>query len=399
MRTKSSNVFFPETAARKKLTKEEAQTVFCSLGDDFWKQIIDGEYHEFGSRVFDEGLHGGVREPGFLASLVQGCEFASEHLTERLSIDFYKKLHQKLCAHFKGTATSTAMGAEKCGIFRDRSSVSCHLNLYFNLGNEEAMKHYCFSEMHDPRAEDAEFINMTDNERNQIYKSYLAKLVRNLGFKVRTSKKWLSDWASQLEDDKKLSNTIESQYENSSQWLETWGIHWQNKIIKINDYIRIISDELGIREFVSLKFDPINNIVNVNYMINDQQELEDIIQIFFVNYNNKIDEINKKLERCNTNDDNVIRNLIEEKVNHIADLFQRLEWLHPFQDGQGRTDLVILAKLLSEENSHPLILKHPYASTYSLLHEWQDNLKTGLKCWENNLHMEQNTTPPGGFVS
>jgi hypothetical protein len=66
-------------------TKEKSQQIFWGLGDNFWKQMIDGKFHQFGPMVFDEGLHKGPKEPGFFASLKEGCTFASEHLTEKLT--------------------------------------------------------------------------------------------------------------------------------------------------------------------------------------------------------------------------------------------------------------------------------------------------------------------------
>jgi hypothetical protein len=59
-----------------------------------------------------------------------------------------------------------------------------------------------------------------------------------------------------------------------------------------------------------------------------------------------------------------------------------LDWLHPFQDGQGRTDLVLLSKLLVAEGFTPAILDDPYMSTISLLTDWASYLKRGMKRWE-----------------
>ena len=68
----------------------------------------------------------------------------------------------------------------------------------------------------------------------------------------------------------------------------------------------------------------------------------------------------------------------------IADLFQLLEWLHPFDDGQGRTGLVLQAMLLSQEGSNPAILYDPYTSTWSLFPEWREDLAKGIELWKAN---------------
>ena len=45
-----------------------------------------------------------------------------------------------------------------------------------------------------------------------------------------------------------------------------------------------------------------------------------------------------------------------KKLKILLKLIQDLEWTHPFPDGQGRTDLVLLSKLLCDQGFHPSIL-------------------------------------------
>ncbi|QLH37514.1 MAG: Fic family protein [Parachlamydiaceae bacterium] len=59
----------------------------------------------------------------------------------------------------------------------------------------------------------------------------------------------------------------------------------------------------------------------------------------------------------------------------MADFYQKLEWIHPFMDGQGRTDLVLLSKLLCDEGFNPPILMQPYISSWEPLETWKDYLK------------------------
>ena len=67
--------------------------------------------------VFDEALHHGEKEPGYFNSMTEGCKYASKHLTEKPSLEFYKNLHKTLCTHFKGRETNTAE-AGAAGVFR-----------------------------------------------------------------------------------------------------------------------------------------------------------------------------------------------------------------------------------------------------------------------------------------
>ncbi len=120
-------------------SKEQAQRTFWGLGDRFWMQMIDGKYHRYGPMVFDEALHKRSKEPGFFASLKKGCEFAAEHLTEKLTVPFYRQLHKELCSHFKGDENDTKMTADKAGSFREEF---CVAKIGIQMLNEDALEHY-----------------------------------------------------------------------------------------------------------------------------------------------------------------------------------------------------------------------------------------------------------------
>src|SRR5580698_8440763 len=81
-------------------THEEAKTAFWSLGSDWWKQIIDGKYHEYGPMVFDQGLHGEEVEPGYLANIGVASHYITDHFHLPLSVKLYTKLHHLACSHF-----------------------------------------------------------------------------------------------------------------------------------------------------------------------------------------------------------------------------------------------------------------------------------------------------------
>lgn len=66
----------------------------------------------------------------------------------------------------------------------------------------------------------------------------------------------------------------------------------------------------------------------------------------------------------------------------ISELYQMLEWVHPFPDGQGRTDLVLQAMLLSEVGANPAILEEPYYSSYSMPSDWNAYLWKGIEAWK-----------------
>lgn len=101
----------------------------------------------------------------------------------------------------------------------------------------------------------------------------------------------------------------------------------------------------------------------------------------FDRYNQQIEELNDKLKKTTSPEE--IKLIRDEKLTAIGYLFQVMQWLHPFIDGQGRTDLVLLSKLLTEQGFNPAILEEPYVSSWSTLEEWKNYLISGMKHWQN----------------
>lgn len=328
-------------------TKAEAQKVFWALGDDFWKQIIDGRYQKHGPMVFDQGLHGKDVEPGFFGSLKSGCEFTSEHLGERPTVTFYKELHAKLCAHFKGDATRTNMDAKDAGKFNKHSLYIYHKLRHDSDVNEKQYK--IIDEMKSGENMPQWIIDMLPPET--------LEKIKELKESYPAAKAFVDCLES--EATAKCQRAVESMNERFSQ--------------------------LGIEPYCSLQFKSFGEKENPMYYlryfhINDY-EVERIVHLLFDRYNNKIDEINAKYANFSTEKEK--KDCFSEKITAIADLFQMLEWLHPFADGQGRTDLSLLSKLLTEQGLNPAILEEPYMSSWSDLSDWKEYLENGVARWND----------------
>lgn len=125
------------------------------------------------------------------------------------------------------------------------------------------------------------------------------------------------------------------------------------------------------------------------YSIYSAKELKKICKSLFDHYNTKIEELNSKIKASSNSS---IHELLFEKIKIIAWLFQMLEWLHPFEDGQGRTDLILLGKLLSQEGLNPPILNAPYMSSIHPLEDWVEYLLEGIEKWR----IERDQEPPSG---
>lgn len=315
---------------------EKAKETYWGLKDRFWMQIIDAKYHEHGPMVFDEATHEGPKEPGFFASLQEGCRYASEHLGEKPSIHFYKELHKKLCAHFKGKENATEMDATNTGVFRIKGTTSAaSIKTEFST---ESIGHY-------------NTLNVYENE-------YILNIVKK----------------EDPEDYERICN----EYQASKEWIKAWEEKWQKKADELDNYVSKICQKLNIPKFVTiLKSD---QKFYIAYTKLSPEEHERITQLFFDKYNQKINELNGELKNARSDDE--IQKIMNEKLKTIASFYQMLDWQHPFIDGQGRTDLVLLSKLLTEEGFNPAILDDPYFSSYSSLEDWTLYLIQGMQRWQ-----------------
>lgn len=320
------------------VSKEDGQKVFWGLGEQFWKQIMDGKYHQYGPQVFDEGLHQGSVEPGYFASVKRGCEFASENLGQTLSISFYKDLHKTLCAHFKGKENETLIAATETGKFLKNTA----------------------SIFHDFRKD------------SEVIDEKLA-LVHDVEFKLNTKLGQNIVKKGMDADEKVLWEKDLAAYPETKAWCDAWKDNIVNHHKNLKEEMSSRFEELGIEPFawiVLISRDHMNELTayKVIYDSLNEQQVEEIVILLFDRYNRAIDASKQ-------GDGDV--------VTAIADLFQMLEWLHPFTDGQGRTDLVLLNKLLVDQGLNPVILKEPFVSSWSNLEEWKKALEEGMANWRS----------------
>ncbi len=72
----------------------------------------------------------------------------------------------------------------------------------------------------------------------------------------------------------------------------------------------------------------------------------------------------------------------DQKLWAIAELQQRLEWLHPVRDGTARTSTAFMNKNLTDFGFHPGILEYPHRSSSLTKAGWKLYLQEGLLKWE-----------------
>lgn len=341
------------------------------IKDHWWKQVYDGKYHSYGPDVFDEGLHEKNVEPGYFASIKKATEYVGEHLGEPLILAHYKKIHELACSHFP-QLNPIVINVTKENIDRFRNtSVSCYRNVVHDVYEEldsiqfkNRKKH--FSQLHGIRwslflDDKIELQTGSKVELATIPDDCKQRLVKAYGSKV--------DVAGILK--------------NGNPYLEE-VITSTNAV---NLQLKGVQEKLGLTEpFASLKINAAGEetIVNVSYLQSDPEEIEKILQLLFQEYNQQMQALPAPKDR-NTEEN-------KYALTFVAELFQNLEWLHPFFDGQGRTDLVLLSQLLVENGFNPAILYMPYLSTFEPLDKWISYLENGVEAWKierDNLLLEQ----------
>jgi hypothetical protein len=154
------------------------------------------------------------------------------------------------------------------------------------------------------------------------------------------------------------------EFKDAEAWLELFREKKEKKIEKLNEEVRKKSVELGL-DHPFVRFSTDVDIINVIYQCSSS-EIKPMLEKLFSEFNKNISEADS----------------LGAKMRIIADLYQTLEWIHPFHDGQGRTDLILLSKLLSEHGANPPLLPKPFVSTFNPLDDWVDYLNKGIKSWQ-----------------
>jgi hypothetical protein len=340
------------------VSKEISEKVYCGLGEtNWWKQLYDGKYHQLGPKVFDEGLHGKKTEPGYYDSARRAFEFAKHHLNEKINVEFYRNLHKEACAHFKGNADNTEMNAHDAGSFRsnDSSGVRCKIGLRWRM------------EVFDRNR------LTNDGRRKDVIKDY-AILMNSYGDKIlegiadmtlHDKEIWLRKFTITVEEAKEIGILIQSKFKSMQETLDQWK---QDPILK--------------KAVPRIDFD--SEQLNISYREPRWHNFsfDEVIPYLFETFNRSLAEIDEELVNTSLNEQSRKESLIHKKLVLIADLFQKLELMHPFPDGQGRTDLLLLSKLLAENGFTPAILDEPYMSSFSSLEDWVDYLIEGMQKWQ-----------------
>jgi hypothetical protein len=296
---------------------------YFELGENWWKQIIDGCYQHHGKLVFDQGLHRGHVEPGYLAGVENASRYAVEALaTQNLNLEIYKRIQAIACSHFNRSPDSGTPGQEAVGRFRP-STKSIRSTVVYNKWAVDAPA----SRTIHPR----------------LLFGFLDRGLRGDAL-VTEYNDWKADHIKPLVPGPELDRFI--------RFYEEW-----------NERLALLNQSTAVPKF--------------------ERDMDQIIVDYWVpatfNFDKKTTEL---FDTFNAQTDVAEP---EAKLRLIAKLFQDLDWHHAFEDGQGRTDLIVLSALLCKHGFNPAILDEPYFATYHTLDEWVVYLKEGMEAWKREL--------------
>lgn len=366
-----------DTASCTRVSKEfKASVTFWGLKQNWWKQLVDGIYHEHGPMVFDRGLHEGHVEPGFYQHVRIASNYASEHFfREELSMDLHQKVHQEACAHFARSKPETSgvqLTEEREG-FRYRSLKSV-AHIWTRLGKEAIEYHRIHSFF--------EFCGGKDFVEKQKQYEH-EQQAQGSKKKTEFAAMWHSIRSRRLLDIFGVDTFQEELYtqkleeflpkkEAAYAFRETWPKLWKERIPKTKLYVKNVSQSLGLDEpLVEMSYS--DDQISFHYP-DSPFEGTNAKKLSVKDVANRITlQFNQEIAQAKS---------LDERIHCIAKLFQLREWLHAYPDGNTRTNLIELAALLSKYGSNPPILDQPFMASLLCLDEWVAYLKEGIKKWQ-----------------
>ena len=73
----------------------------------------------------------------------------------------------------------------------------------------------------------------------------------------------------------------------------------------------------------------------------------------------------------------------DDRLRAITNFYRDCEWLHPFMDGTGRVDLLLLGKHLVENGFSPCLTTRPFLSSVAAADVWLTEVRMGMKAWSD----------------
>ncbi len=407
-------------------TLDEAKAVFYSLGDDYWKILIDGEYHHLNSQlVFDLGLHGNQQEPGYWDSLNAAAELLWND--PYLKMDVYRNVHRTACRHFEGAQNHTACKASDSDRWRSGNQQVTYLSdaildtngsrqFKYMVGSWSKIKKCLDSDpssSHLIKMKGQAFIEQTLNEFKSLAQNIATKSLP-IGIEASLLKLrrdhfamiWSpSDMLELEEENHKICEALKqinglfvdmlsSESKDREDLLQSLLLYRRcfiednskfiikSQVSKVRELVKQIGVETEIQENVEVMSTGDGYIV-IKYP--DSRHVQDIITKLMDAFNTAI--LMARKDALLALQKGKIALQVREEYQAtarklISDFYAKMEIEHPFIDGNGRTHILFQNVLLCMNGLHPCILDNPYYADAHSLEESELYLRKGLERFE-----------------
>ncbi len=331
--------------------------------------------------------------------------FFTNRFDQEFNPSMYHDIHHETCKHFRGKANDTICNVDEIDRFRTKEE-----NCNFSMADENIP-----------------FKGITGQLKSfEICKDFINKYLESIAEPEpsNTPSFWGHFHKSSFSEEEKskakeqalavkkwLVETVDPSCEEK-EFKEIYKI-LSDKVVDLKEKLKVLALEQSAalnKEFAAiakrlsldLPFVDCYAVSGLDYKTLrveylkpiDSGQCEEITKKLFAEFQTNLNELQKntylKIQTIKTKDlkEQIAGRLAikadyqENVIKLIARLYAELEWAHPWIDGQGRTDLIVLNGLLCREGMHPCILDEPYFSTGNDVEQWITYLKQGLARFE-----------------
>lgn len=117
--TTAPDLYFAKAAEVRQIGNTvKMRQAYFALGQYKWQEGVEATLHHHGPNVFDQGLHGGTVEPGFMENWKRAAIFLSNNFHKKFTSDTYLDVHRTAFQHILLGAPGSYVKPENIGKFR-----------------------------------------------------------------------------------------------------------------------------------------------------------------------------------------------------------------------------------------------------------------------------------------
>lgn len=274
--------------------------------DDLWKLGVDAKDHCYGRHSYDEGTNADkIAEPNYIDAMETGLAFMFRTIGEELTPDYIKNLHQICCSSVRGAQTEIANISSKVKYQGGRQPL---LKGEVTKEGIEEIAEWKFAQAFVfSKLEPVQIHYLTSKNINEFY-----ELLQEGGY-----------------GESKVNYDID-EADLTREYLEemaTWNYAKVSAIRLKPKFHKLTLSPDNVTEF----FNFLHVDKNDKAIVTFETDVEQYIKIILSEYYQAIQKAHD-----------------DDRLLAISKLAKKIEYLHPFIDGNTRTIRLVLLKLLIE---------------------------------------------------